>query len=315
MTPPPADRLGHGAAERRRLLPDRRLAADGAIGGFDEDGIRLGAGRGAGSSGESRLPRSPENKTPTPLPPKCNFEQDAGGAGNVAGIEERDANARRRIGRHAIFHQPDMPQHGRDLPFDDTRRTARPSSAAVAPPKRLGNSCIEQVACSTASAGHFLAGACSRANGRKATCGCASACWRDSFAHVQWRDGAQVESQQHSEHGRGKGRGGFGHVDRPGESPLDQQRQPAEVIGVGMGQKQRGHRFHARGQALGYARALGSSAAAERGLSGRTLLGYRAAVDHPSAVARIEHVQGAGDFARRTEAGGGQLAGRGRIER
>jgi len=40
------------------------------------------------------------------------------------------------------------------------------------------------------------------------------------------------------------------HVDRPGESAFDQQRQAAEVIGVGMREENRGDWFQARGKGL-----------------------------------------------------------------
>ncbi len=128
--------------------------------------------------------------------------------------------------------------------------------------------------------------------------------------------GGRIASQQDAKHGRGKGRRRFGHVDRAGEPAIDQHGQAAQVIGMGVGEKHRGHRFHAGGQRLDDARGVRFVPyRAAGGLAGGPLLQDVAAVDHPSAIAGVEHVQRARDFTRGAVAGGRQLRGRGRMER
>ena len=188
----------------------------------------------------------------TLLAAEVHVEQDAGRAGNMPRIEERDAHAGRHDGRHVVLYRPGVPQHGLDLlpealvaqrDLQVSRRAAEPIAQF---PHRAGG-------LFAGCRGDFLAVAAGAPVNRKRLRS-RSARSRDGFAQVQRRTVSRSRAQQRPQHGRRNGRGGLGQVDGPGEFPLDQQWQPAEMIGMGMGQKHGRCRFHARRQALGNAR-------------------------------------------------------------
>ena len=238
--------------------------------------------------------------------PAADLEQDARRAGNVAGIEERGANARRNVGRHAILHHVRMPQHGRDLVADALGAKRHFQS------RGLAAEAVEQLLCRACCLFDALGGdfpapfAIAPVDVERLAIVLrpgATFLRPGPVAH-----GRAVAAHQHAECRHGQRGGGLGHVDRPGESAIHQQRQPAQVIGMGVGEEHGGGGLYAGGQGLrgDFVFVLLRDGLAGR-LTGAVLLEHRAAVDHPAAVARIEHVERAGDLARRAVRGGRQF--------
>ena len=65
-----------------------------------------GGGAGSRSSGSSALPRSPENSTRASPPPSVQFQQNAGRAEDVAGVDEGRAHAVGELQRLIVARRP-----------------------------------------------------------------------------------------------------------------------------------------------------------------------------------------------------------------
>ena len=123
---PAADRLTDGSAKLGGLLADRRLAANWAVGAFDEH--RVGRRGGPRRRQERRkVVAQVARKQHATFPSvERHLEQHARRTGDVPGVEKRDAHARADVRSLAILDGSGQSQHGRDLVVGALRANRQP---------------------------------------------------------------------------------------------------------------------------------------------------------------------------------------------